>query len=210
MVLERDGGKTLKNHKNILTIQKLEYGRIMTELPFSHPRQLVDLLPILRQYACLTSLLNKAFGSSQTDDVAAPSTLSSPPEEGSTHTQPTIRDEYEAFLSEALSDSREPLQFDILPIEVSLYTQPHPSLRLTFPFSRRTADIQFEVGTNGALTITTQNVLDEHDAVVKRERDSSMGMDMEEDRRLTKADLARAMEISEHLGLFVEFVRVKL
>jgi Mediator of RNA polymerase II transcription subunit 1 len=212
MVFGRDGEKVIKNHRNILTIQKLEYGRVMTELPFSHPRQLVDLLPILRQYACLTSILEKAFSSSQTDDARTPSTSSASPEEDSTRNQQTIRDEYEAFFLEALSASRQPLKFDILPIEVSLYTQPHPSLRLTFPFHHRTADIQFEVGANGALTITAQNVLDSDNTVVKGERESSMGMSMETvtNRRLTEVDLARALEISEHLGLFVEFVRVRL
>jgi hypothetical protein len=210
MVMDKDGGRVLKNHKNILTIQKLEYGRVITELPFSHPRQLVDLLPILRQYACLTSILDKAFRGSQTDGGGS----SSPkiPEEDGSPAHLTLRDEYEAFLSEALSDNSNSSHFDVLPIDVSLYAQPHPCIRLTFPFSGRTADIQFEVGANGALTVVAQNVLGGQDVGAKRARESGVGMgvDVGTNRRLTEADLARALEISEHLGLFVEFVRSRL
>jgi hypothetical protein len=210
MVMDKDGGRVLKNHKNILTIQKLEYGRVITELPFSHPRQLVDLLPIFRQYACLTSILDKAFRGLQTDGGGGSSPKIS--EEDGSPTHLTIRDEYEAFLSEALSDNPNSSHFDVLPIDVSLYAQPHPCFRLTFPFSGRTADIQFEVGANGALTVMAQNVLGGQDVGAKRAREGGVGMgvDVETNRRLTEADLARALEISEHLGLFVEFVRSRL
>ncbi|KAJ5172969.1 hypothetical protein N7492_005562 [Penicillium capsulatum] len=36
-------------------------GRTIRDLPFSHPRQLADILPILRQYALLASLVRKIF-----------------------------------------------------------------------------------------------------------------------------------------------------
>ena len=122
----------------------------MSELPFSHPRQLVELLPILRQYARISSLLDKSFGS-HTNEI--------PLDEDESSSQHTIRDEYEAFLSEALSDDTAPPHFDKLPVDVTVYTQPHPTLRLTFPFRRRTADICFEIGMNGALTVAFENVL---------------------------------------------------
>ncbi|PGH15295.1 hypothetical protein AJ79_02460 [Helicocarpus griseus UAMH5409] len=38
-------------------------GRTIRDLPFSHPRQLADILPILRQYALLSSLLQRTFTS---------------------------------------------------------------------------------------------------------------------------------------------------
>jgi hypothetical protein len=189
MTLE-SGQKVPKIHKNTLTFQKLEYGRTMSELPFSHPRQLVELLPILRQYARISSLLDRSFGSHTCE-----MTLN----EDDSDLQHTIRDEYEAFLSEALSD--DPLHFDKLPVDVTIYTQPHPTVRLTFPFRKRTADICFEIGMNGAIAVAFENVLDDFDI---NERSAGKG------RQLAIADLGRILEISEDLGLFTEFVRRRL
>jgi hypothetical protein len=192
MIVE-GGQKVPKIHKNTLTFQKLEYGRSMSELPFSHPRQLVELLPILRQYARISSLLDKGFGS-HTSEITSE-------EEDQTTLQHTVREEYEAFLSEALSDDANPPHFDKLPVDVTIYTQPHPTLRLTFPYRRRTADVCFEIGMNGALTAAFENVLDDFDAGA---RSSEKG------RQLTSADLGRILEISEDLGLFAEFIRTRL
>jgi hypothetical protein len=44
-----------------LFIPKLEYSRTLEALPFSHPKQLVEVLPVLRQYAHITSLLKTCF-----------------------------------------------------------------------------------------------------------------------------------------------------
>ncbi len=192
IIVQGDGEKISKTHRNTLTFQKLEYGRTMTELPFSHPRQLIELLPIFRQYARISSLVDKSFGS-QTDEITS--------DEEEHESQRTVREEYEAFLAEALSDNAQYPQFDKLPVDVTVYTQPHPTLRLTFPFRRRTADICFEVGMNGALTVAFENVLDDSDA-----GQGSNG----KKRALTSADLGRIMEISEDLGLFAEFVRTRL
>jgi hypothetical protein len=194
-VVEGGNQRTSKTHRNTLTFQKLEYGRTMTELPFSHPRQLVELLPIFRQYARINSLLDKSFGSHTTEVL---------PNEDESSPECTVRDEYEAFLAEALSDSAQPPQFDKLPVDITVYTQPHPTLRLTFPFRRRTADICFEIGMNGALTVAFENVLSDDD------EDDFGGKSRGKGRQLVSADLGRILEISEDLGLFVEFVRMRL
>jgi hypothetical protein len=192
MTVDEGGQKVPKIHKNTLTFQKLEYGRTMTELPFSHPQQLVELLPMLRQYARISSLLDKSFGT-YTDEITL--------DEDESDLQRTVRDEYEAFLSEALSDDTTPPHFDKLPVDVTVYTQPHPTLRLTFPFRRRTADICFEICMNGTLAVAFENVLDDFDA-----DETSAG----KGRQLLSADLGRMLEISEDLGLFAEFVRRRL
>ncbi|TLD27253.1 hypothetical protein PspLS_05068 [Pyricularia sp. CBS 133598] len=57
-----DDGLPMATHKNSLFIYKPVYGRLLTSLPFSHPSQLIDMLPLLRQYALLTTLLEKSFG----------------------------------------------------------------------------------------------------------------------------------------------------
>ncbi|KAB8576232.1 hypothetical protein FH972_025760 [Carpinus fangiana] len=56
-----------------LTIPRAESARVIDSLPFSHPKQLVAVLPILRQYIFLGSLLKKIFPSKPTLSLAAKS-----------------------------------------------------------------------------------------------------------------------------------------
>ena len=64
LVLVRDGEEGRekdRRHDMSLFIPKLEYSRKLESLPFSHPKQLVEILPVLRQYAHITSLLKTCF-----------------------------------------------------------------------------------------------------------------------------------------------------
>ncbi|EEH45384.2 uncharacterized protein PADG_01534 [Paracoccidioides brasiliensis Pb18] len=63
-----------EKHIHTYTFHPFEHivGRTIRDLPFSHPRQLADILPILRQYALLSSLLQKAFTTTPTNDIGAP------------------------------------------------------------------------------------------------------------------------------------------
>ncbi|KAB8290200.1 hypothetical protein EYC80_011069 [Monilinia laxa] len=60
-IWNRDGRKTMKEHRNTLFIEKIDYGRRIEEVSFSHPRQLVEMLPCLRQFAFLSTVLRKTF-----------------------------------------------------------------------------------------------------------------------------------------------------
>ncbi|KAL1886538.1 hypothetical protein Plec18167_000470 [Paecilomyces lecythidis] len=74
--VHRPGGKRLRkgvvsfdsegkqlNSQHSYAFQAFETvaGRTLRDLPFSHPRQLADIFPILRQYALLASLLRNVF-----------------------------------------------------------------------------------------------------------------------------------------------------
>ena len=50
-----------RKHSNTLFINKPEYGRILEEIPFVHPKQLIQILPTLRQYAFLNHTLQTTF-----------------------------------------------------------------------------------------------------------------------------------------------------
>lgn len=52
-------------HKNTLFVSKHEPGRVLEEIPFMHPKQLVQLLPILRQYALFDQVLADTFKNSK-------------------------------------------------------------------------------------------------------------------------------------------------
>ncbi|OJJ49280.1 hypothetical protein ASPZODRAFT_129711 [Penicilliopsis zonata CBS 506.65] len=58
------GEKIDKRHAYTFQSFEAVIGRTISELPFSHPRQLADILPILRQYAALSSIVRRTFTSS--------------------------------------------------------------------------------------------------------------------------------------------------
>jgi hypothetical protein len=196
-VFGESGEMEKKLHNNTLTVPKLEYGRALTEVPFSHPRELVDMLPILRQYARLSTLLEKGFGAGTT---AKKEDEEQDYDEGEEEEGETIRDEFDAFMADASSTTTKPLEYQILPVDVSLYTQPIPGIRLTFPFERRMADIWINIGSNGALSVLKQNILDFEGGEENKGKSRS----------ITAEDLGKMLEISEDIGIFAEYVRRRL
>jgi hypothetical protein len=61
LVRDASGNEADRQHDMSLYIPKLEYSRTLESLPFSHPKQLVEMLPVLRQYAHATSLIRGCF-----------------------------------------------------------------------------------------------------------------------------------------------------
>lgn len=61
LVKDDQGNETHRQHSMSLYVPKMEYSRTLESLPFSHPKQLVEILPVLRQYAATTSLLRDVF-----------------------------------------------------------------------------------------------------------------------------------------------------
>ncbi|KAE8144927.1 mediator of RNA polymerase II transcription subunit 1-domain-containing protein [Aspergillus avenaceus] len=62
--VDKEGNPFTKQHS--YTFQPFESvaGRTMRDIPFAHPRQLADILPILRQYALLANVIRNVFGTS--------------------------------------------------------------------------------------------------------------------------------------------------
>ncbi|KAF2468439.1 uncharacterized protein BDR25DRAFT_344187 [Lindgomyces ingoldianus] len=115
LVQGKDGQEEQRIHTNSLYVPKTEYSRTIESLPFQHPRQLVEILPTLRQYAFTSSLLQHTF--------LSPSSTPPPP----TPKSPT------APLSPPLTpekrDANSPLQLDL----TLSYAQPTPRLSLYLP-----------------------------------------------------------------------------
>lgn len=174
-IFDKDRKKATRNHVNTLMMEKIDYGRTLSELPFSHPRQLVAMLPALRQYAFLSTLLLRSFGNGE----------KSVTERVSPDKQKSNRDSFGTFMLQCTGgDSND------LIVDVSLTTQPHPRLVLVFPFKKRTANIIFEIKPNGIVDVTSQNILGEQGG----------------EGGLTSGDLGRMLEITEDLGIWIEYV----
>lgn len=180
-VFGKNGEKTVRIHNNSLFIEKLDYGRSLTELPFSHPRQLVQILPSLRQYAFLSTLLTKSF-STQPKPI---------PEEEVKGPIKNKKDRFEDFVKGMSLEEKSALSID-----VSFTTQPTPRIYLVFPFKKRSANITFEIKANGVVEVVSQNIIDPDV--------------MADDKSFTETDLGKMLEITEDLGIWTEFVRRRL
>ncbi|KAH8811876.1 mediator of RNA polymerase II transcription subunit 1-domain-containing protein [Xylogone sp. PMI_703] len=187
-VFSKEGQRSTATHANTLFIEKIDYGRKLTELPFSHPSQLIEIIPSLRQYALLSTLLKTTFG------LDVPTTSQTKQEKDE---DPSNRDQFAAFMSDS-SDSNTPG----LPVDVSLTTQPVPRLQLVFPFKDRTANITFDIKLNGVVEVVSENILNNQQT--NGEVSGGKG------RALTKGDLSKMLEITEDLGIWTEFVRRRL
>ncbi|PQE17625.1 Mediator complex subunit Med1 protein [Rutstroemia sp. NJR-2017a BVV2] len=184
-VWEKGGEKKMKHHKNTLFIEKIEYGRTLTELPFNHPRQLVEMLPHLRQFSFLSTLLKKMF-------PTEPKKASPSKAEAKINNPPTKKQEFSAFMKDlGLSDAN---QKKSLPLDISLTLTPMPRLQVVFPFKERTANVTFEIQGNGSVVVVGENILNAANA-----KGADGG------RVLSREDLSRMLEVTEDLGTWAEW-----
>jgi hypothetical protein len=194
-VFDKDRKSTTKSHRNRLFIYKQIYSHSITEVPFSHPRQLIDMLPLLRQYAFISTLLEKSFGSSKQElPPKAPNTGASGDEKPS----PSAQDELMAiagFKDPATAPKDTPQDVCDLNLDVILGVHPAPHFQVCFPFRDSTVSIALHIMENGAVEVTEDNLLSRLD------HDESKG------KLPTRAELGKALEHLEDLGAWAEWLR---
>ena len=177
-VFSAEGEESTNTHMNTLYIEKVEYGRTLEKLPFSHPRHLVENLPYLRQYAFLSTLLRNSFVAGATPATSATDNLS------------IERNKKELF-ADIFSQDTPSDDIPGIGIDVTFTINPFPRLQIAFSLNKRTAEVTVDIGVNGIVEVVSQNVLQKSNG-------------------LTEADLARMLEITEDLGVWVEFLRKRL
>ncbi|KAG6145581.1 hypothetical protein E4U28_001483 [Claviceps purpurea] len=227
--------KTMHHH-NTLFIYKPIYSQTVTEMPFSHPRQLLDMLPLLRQYAFLSTLLENSFGEKTTapeeDSKLPPLTSSSSSSSLSqeekddgwllagTKTK-TKRDQLSDFM-DVDSTSSGHAEHAVLPLraatstststhlDVILWVHPAPQMQVVFPMGHSTANISLRILEGGVVEIIDENIL-----AVEGDADATTTADMNEDRKrrrstFTRDRLARVLEHLEDLCKWAEWIRMRL
>ncbi|KAJ9164740.1 Mediator of RNA polymerase II transcription subunit 1 [Coniochaeta hoffmannii] len=182
-------------HRNRLWIYRPVIGKTLTEIPFSHPQQIIGMLPLLRQYAFLSTILQKEFGPNQ-----APS--APPAAEGKsaeTTATTTYEDDYEAFMAGSNEKETYPSAASApgLNVDVNFTTYPVPRLNITFPFQQRTASVTLEIQANGQVHVESQNVLDECNSTAP------------DGRQRRPEDLGKMLEVTEDIGEWLEFIRTR-
>jgi hypothetical protein len=130
--------ETEAKHVYRLHVAKPDFGFKLEELPFAHPRQLVENLPTLRQWGCFGALVQDVFSGSAT---TTPSSLAAGDLRSSS---PTEQQQIAATKEAAIS------------IDVSLATSPLPVLSLSFPAldGKRQISLELSVGLNGDISVS--------------------------------------------------------
>ncbi|KAG7101899.1 hypothetical protein HYQ44_018477 [Verticillium longisporum] len=198
---ERDvfvlGAPQPRRHENTLFVYKPVYGQTISELPFSHPRQLVAMLPTLRQYAFISRLLARSFGAN-----IAGSGLEKLDKSIITREVMTTSAKFKRFMAdkEAKRDSEaeKPLTLDVV-----LSVHPTAGLSIVFPFRDATANIELQVLANGVVNIVSQNILSD-------ELDAAQDITAGPRRKMKPHDLGRLLEVFEDLCQWAEWIRKNL
>lgn len=197
-----------KIHENRLFIHKPVYGQTLTELPFSHPSQLVNMLPTLRQYAFLWNLLDKAFGAR-----GSKTTVSTP--NATAGAKVTARsDEFDTFMSEADTeaaghstnhDASPPVKIDVT---LNAHPQPNPKLQIMFPFQDRPAQVTVDIGRNGVVQIESTNIVNDEGQVLDENGTPLPGS--APNPLYGKERLGRLLMFFEDISMWCEWIRVNV
>lgn len=176
----RDGQEVDVTHHYILDISKPDHGYKLEKLYFSHPRQLVSLLPVLRQWAQVGALLNSALAGRK-ESLGKPPTINGNPHTNG-HTNNDTMD----------IDSSPNNNHEILPISIGLSALPQSTLSVTFPQSTSmdTNTTIFQILPNASLAVTDYEGISEEDSQSEKAK-----------------NLAKALEVCGDLGVWVEWMR---
>jgi hypothetical protein len=142
----RNGQEVDVKHQYNLNVHKSDYGCRLEELPFSHPRQLIELLPILRQWTWFGFLLRSIFVGQA--PISLKPSHSSGVENGGDFARLSLHD---APKSSAEDDPHE----SMLSVDVEMTTAPRPSLSLTFVerISQKIRNIEIQMLPNAEILI---------------------------------------------------------
>lgn len=197
-------------HKNTLYTQKTEFGRLIKDIPFSHPRQLVAILPVLRQWALVCSILQRSFGGDVTDKHDNNSNSTSLPQDAPEQEQATMTngrnaaEELAALMADADADS--PYTNTSTSVDFTLTALPTPKIAVLFDMQGVLANVTFAILPNAE--IHASDVM--CNAPKHQVEDLEGSRDDARPSVLMGADgAAKALAISEDVGVVVEWVRRK-
>lgn len=182
-VLLADGGSV--QHRYNLEFPRMDWGYKAEELPFAHPRQLVEMLPILRTWAAFGLLLKSVCTGEQL-------------KEGNTtsHEQKMPVDLKDLLLEHAPEGHVDRPQS----VEVSAATSPEPTIGLVFagkaPGSVCSAVLQ--VLLNGEISVVSLTSVHSDSAGSDDNIDASSAL---------KRRAARALEMVGDIGVWVEWLK---
>lgn len=191
-------------HRYTLFPQQQDWARAITHLPFSHPRQIIALLPTLRQWALTGSVLRRAFDPDNEPPPPEANGQSDPPNQPSEPTIfQTLDDELAAFMSSPPPNAPKPASDKVREVQITFKATPVPQFQVNFPNPRhggKLAGLNFMVGINGIV-----GGVDVHDGSPDW---GGNGDGNEKGRDIVRAreKVAKVLEVGESIGVAVEWM----
>jgi len=138
VVVKLRGGQFSQSYRSSLLVYKPIYGRALSELTFSHPQQLINMLPYFRQYVFLSNVLEKSFKDRKPVHSAARDMESLSSSSSTTKTTTAARDT-SFFNYSKFAISLGALTNESVKLDVTLTVHPVPQLqnRVPLPFPHR-------------------------------------------------------------------------
>lgn len=203
---ERPEEPELKAHRNTLYIYKPVYGQVLHHVPFAHPKDLISMLPLLRQYAFLSLLLSNSLKHRQ----GRPTAPAADADNDSRATQRTAHDEFAAFMGADHARFQRTVHADVLKVDITLTVHPVPRLLVVFPFRDATANVLLEVQLGGRVHVVSGNVFQA--AFGAQQQQGRMDVDGAAARGDTWSTQkwADALELMEDLGMWIELIKERL
>lgn len=202
-VVDKEGKAGMRKHRNTLYVYKPVYGQVLSELPFSHPKQLVALMPNLRQYALLSTLLKRSFGDGTEAEGKATDGTSSEAKKHKGHQPKSGLTEPDAMDVDAPAEDE-----GVKSVDVTLTVHPAPRLQVVFPLRSSTANVALEIGPSGKVRVTSQNILPEEDG--QGGKAGEEGAKEEGKKGFTIEKLGRALEVLEDIDQWCEWIRTRV
>ena len=184
-------GNTIEHrHKYTLFPMQPDYGCIIDSLPFSHPRQIIEILPILRQWALLGSLLRRSL----VPDALPESLKKANNDEAfdldvQLDESMTVEEELAALLASSSSPPTENgiigSEATALPIDITLSTSASPpGIGIVWAQGEKLRSVNFGVGLNGTIEVYGE----------------------EQEKGPEKEKMKKTLEIAEDVGVVVEWL----
>lgn len=168
--------QTIRYTTRIFT-PRAEHSFTLQRVPFEHPRQIVAILPVLRQFARFNTIVRQSYQSATPPPLINTTASPSKPNPTrriarkrpfetafpfSTTTNPTADanadpadDEVDAFL-------RAPPEVNVpQTIEMTYSVLPSPTVEVTFPTAKALKFVRFGIGLDGFIAVEAQDLFDE-------------------------------------------------
>ena len=195
-------------HKYSLLSQQQEWARAITHIPFSHPKQIIAILPILRQWALTGSILRRAFCSDKDSTPTKENghTVSQDQPSKPTTFQ-TLDEELAAFMSLPLPNAPKPPSDRVREVNITFKATPVPQFQVHFPNPRyggKMAGLSFMIGLNGV--IGGVDVDDGSPGWVAGGAGDAEADEKGQERVRMREKVKKVLEVGESVGIAVEWL----
>ncbi len=201
-VFGKDGKPVTKTHHNSLFIYKQIYSMQLSNISFSHPKQLINMLPLLRQWAFTSTLLENSFCDKGQDQRSTNAGKPMEPLNKVETNGPGDKDRLNAFMHSSTKLQRnlsnQTASGCALNLDIILWVHPTPHFQVVFPFRDSKANITVQILHNGVVEVVDENILSQN----REGSDAS--------KKITREILGKTLEYMEDLCKWAEWIRSRL